>query len=218
VQTIAKQDQRAGCHDLSDAALRKPLTWQDAPMPGTSSITYERVGAVLQEIGMLSQERAQTVLGKFADHAHDELDPYEVACALEVFGLAVSIHADDIDDLEEGYEGLLERAAALTGGKVTVADVRLVEDEIIGESRYDLLEFARNGQLISISAEHFSDEYYDHSAACEAIAELSPDNDPRAFRVVDFEREQQRGYDSLMVLATSEEAEALQKRLGLKIH
>jgi hypothetical protein len=176
------------------------------------------VAAVLQEIGMVSQEKAQTVLAEFAEWAQDELNPYSVACALEDFGVAVSVHADDIDYLEEGYEYILERAAALTDGKVIVANVRLVEGEVIGETRDDVLKFERNGRLISIDAEHASDEYYDQMAACDAIAELSPDDDPRSFRFVDFEREKHAVCDSIMVLATSEQAEALQQSLGLEVH
>ncbi|MGP4019735.1 hypothetical protein [Saccharopolyspora sp. 5N708] len=186
-------------------------------MSNTSSITYGRVAVVLQEIGMVSQEKAQTVLAEYADVAHSELKPYDVACALEMFGTAVSVHADDIDYLEDGYGGLLDRAAALTDGAVTVTNVRLHEGEFIGESRDDVLEFERNGQPVSISAEHFSDEYYDQMAACEAIEKLAPDNDPRSFLLVDFEREKYRVYDSIMVLTTSEQAAALEKSLGLRI-
>ncbi len=58
--------------------------------------------------------------------------------ALEAFGMAVSAHSDDVDDLEESYKGILEQAAALTEGAVTITDVRLREDEEQGE----ILEFA----------------------------------------------------------------------------
>jgi hypothetical protein len=187
-------------------------------MPDTLTITYERMAAVLERSGMLSRERALAVLARFAEYARDRLDPYEVACALEDFGLAVSVHADDIDHLEEGYTYLLRRAAALTGGAITVANVRLHEGEFVAGSRDDVLEFERNGELISISAEHYSDEYYDHLAACDAIDRLSPDDDPRSFRIVDFEREEHRHYDSILVLATPEQTEAMRKHLGLEFH
>lgn len=119
---------------------------------------------------MVPQEKAQTVLDEYVDYAHDELTPYNVACALETFDVAVSVHAEDIDYLEEGYEDLLEAAAALTRGAVTVTSVRLHEGEFVDGSRYDVLEFERNGQLVSIPAEHLSDDYYDPAAACNAIA------------------------------------------------
>ncbi|WP_055588081.1 hypothetical protein [Peterkaempfera griseoplana] len=186
-------------------------------MPNTSPMTYERVAVVLQEIGMVSKQKAQSVLDDFAAYAHDELKPYEVACTLVSFGLAVSVHADDIDYLEPGYAWLLEEAAAVTGGAVTVSDVRLHEGEFEGDSRDDVLEFRCNGRPVSIPAEHFSDEYYDQLAACDAIAEVSPDGDPRSFRLVDFARERHGVYDSIMVLTTPEQAQALQRDLGLTI-
>lgn len=157
-------------------------------------------------------------VGHFDEYAHDRLNPYEVACALEDFGLAVPVHADDIDYLEEGYAYLLRKAAALTGGAITVANVRLHEGEFVSGSRDDVLEFERNGELVSISAEHHSNEYYDHLAACDAIDHLSPDDDPRSFRLVDFEREEHRHYDSILVLATPEQTEAMRKHFGLEFH
>ncbi|WP_377266957.1 hypothetical protein [Peterkaempfera sp. SMS 1(5)a] len=180
-------------------------------------MTYELVAAHLQEIGMVSPEKAQAVLEEFADWAHDELKPYDVACALGSFGLAVLVHADDIDYLEPGYAWLLEQASAVAGGAVTVTGVRLHEGEFSGGSRDDTLEFQRNGRPVSILAEHFSDEYYDHLAACEAIAMLAPDDDPRSFRLVDFERERHGVYDSIMVLTTPEQAQALERHFGLTI-
>ncbi|MEU9125872.1 hypothetical protein AB0C96_39710 [Streptomyces sp. NPDC048506] len=177
------------------------------------------MGEVLQEIGMVPPEKVQNVLDEYANHAHDRLTPYGVAGALEEFDVAVSVHADDIDDLEQDYTSLLEDAAALTHGAVTVSNVRLHEGEEIGGSRDDILEFERNGRLVAISAEHFGDryEYFDQDAAINAIDELSPDDDPRAFHLVDFEREPNHGYDSIMVLATPEQAKALEENLGLTL-
>ncbi|MGW7486375.1 hypothetical protein [Streptomyces sp. NPDC054786] len=168
---------------------------------------------------MVPPEKVQSVLEECANYAHDVLNSYEVARALEEFGVAVSVHADDIDFLEQDYASLLDHAAALTDGAVTLTNVRLREGEEIGGSRDDILEFERNGRLVSISAEHFGDgyDYFDQGAACEAIAALSPENDPREFRDVDFARKTNHGYDSIMVLATPEQAKALTERLGLTI-
>ncbi|MCX4821838.1 hypothetical protein OG883_18505 [Streptomyces sp. NBC_01142] len=184
-------------------------------MSNISSITYARIGAILHEIGMVPKEKMRSVLEDAADYAGDELDHYGAASALEDFGVAVSVHADDIDSIYGDYGSLLAEAAEVAGGKVTLTNVRIVEGEGDFEGgRFDLLEFERNGRLVSIRAEHFADDYYDHEAACEAIAETAPDDDPRSWRYVDFERKPSAGYDSIMVLATPEQAEALHKHLG----
>ncbi|WP_244942639.1 hypothetical protein [Streptomyces sioyaensis] len=189
-------------------------------MSNTSSITsarmtYTRIGPLLHEIGMVSKEKMDSVLEAFADFAHHELDHYEAACALEHFGVAVSVHADDIDSIHDDYASLLAEAEEVAGGAVTLTNVRLVEGE--GElegGRFDRLEFERNGEPVSLSAEHFADDYYDHEAACEAIALTAHDDDPRSWHYVDFTRKPNAGYDSIMVLATPDQAAALHEQLG----
>ncbi|MEU9114827.1 hypothetical protein AB0D04_24300 [Streptomyces sp. NPDC048483] len=111
---------------------------------------------VLQRLGMVSQDKAHTVVEEMGTYGYN-LTPYDVACSLVGFGVAVEIHADDIDFLEESYAWLLNKAVAVTGGAVTVTNVRLHEGhttEGFGrpdfDSRDDVLEFERNGQLISI--------------------------------------------------------------------
>ncbi|MEV0375172.1 hypothetical protein AB0I10_36290 [Streptomyces sp. NPDC050636] len=184
-------------------------------MSNTSSITYTRIGAVLHEIGMVSEEKMHSVLEGAVNYANDSLEHYSAASALEAFGVAVSVHADDIDSIYDGYESLLREAAEVAGGKVTITNVRLIEVEGDYEGgRFDRLEFERNGKLVSIDAEHFAEDYYDHEAACEAIYETAHDDDPRSWRCVDFERKPNRGYDSIMVLATREQADALHEHLG----
>ncbi|MFI6766180.1 hypothetical protein [Streptomyces sp. NPDC050355] len=196
-------------------------------MSNMSSMTYVGVGSVLEEIGMVRPEKVRSVLEECANYAHEALDPYDTARALEDFGVAVSVHVGDIDNLEQDYASLLEDAAALTGGAVTVTDVTLHEGEEIGGSRDDVLEFARNGRRVRVSAEHFGDgyDYFDQVAACEAIAALCPDgdfdddsgDDSRAFRYVDFVREENESYDSIMALTTPAQAKALANGLGLTI-
>ncbi|WP_309117661.1 hypothetical protein [Saccharothrix sp.] len=179
-------------------------------------ITYKHVAFALLEAEMLSHGQVRAVLDKFADYVDDHLDPYEVAYALEEFGVAVAVHADDVDFLEESYAHILEQAAALTRGAVTVTDVRLREGEFVEGSRDDVLEFTVNGRPVSISAEHYSDEYLDHLAATEAVDELNP-GDARTFRLVDFARERNRGYETILTLATPEQAAVLEENLGLKL-
>ncbi|TJZ50315.1 hypothetical protein FCH28_23825 [Streptomyces piniterrae] len=185
-------------------------------MSNVSSITYARIGAILHEIGMVSEEEMHSTLEDAADYANEELeDHYEAAGALEEFGVAVSVHADDIDSIYDDYESLLEDAVEVAGGKVTITDVRITEGEGDFEGgRFDRLEFERNGKPVSISAEHFADDYYDQEAACEAIAMTVHDDDPRSWHYVDFERKPSAGYDSIMVLATRDQAEALHEHLG----
>ncbi|MFD4032177.1 hypothetical protein ACFWVP_17040 [Streptomyces sp. NPDC058637] len=185
-------------------------------MPKNSSTTLKRIGALLHGAGMVSEEKRHRTLEVAATYADDELGPYAAAQALESFGVAVSVHADDIDSIHEGYPRLLADAAEVAGGKVTITDVRIGEGEGGFEvGRSDVLEFERNGKLVSIPAEHFAEDYYDHEAACRAIAETAHEDDPRSWCVVGFAREPGLGYDSIMVLATPEQREALHRHLGL---
>ncbi|MFX0578543.1 hypothetical protein [Nocardia nepalensis] len=184
-------------------------------MTKSSSITYTRMGRSLHQIGMVSAEKMHSVLEDVARYANEVMDHYSAARAFERFGVAVSVHADDIDSIYYGYQSLLARAAKVAGGKVTITNVRIVEGEgDFEDGRLDRLEFERNGKLVSITAEHFAEDYYDQGAACEAIAETAHDDDPRSWQYVDFERKPHRGYDSIMVLTTPQQAEALHQQLG----
>ncbi|MFE3447096.1 hypothetical protein ACFXNW_29030 [Nocardia sp. NPDC059180] len=181
-------------------------------------MNYTRVGTVLHEIGMVSEATLRGVLDDLADEANTAVDHYSAACALESFGVAVRVHADDVDCLDRGYESLLVTAAEIAGDTVIISNVRLVEgDDDVEESRLDRLEFERNGIRVSIVAEHYADDYFDHAAACEAIAATTHDDDSRSWRIVDFERAPNRGYDTVMALATPEQAQALQEHLGFTL-
>ncbi|NEW37759.1 hypothetical protein GV794_10820 [Nocardia cyriacigeorgica] len=167
---------------------------------------------------MVSEAKLRSALAVLADDADSTVDHYSAACALESFGVAIRVHADDVDCLDRGYESLLATAAEIAGGAVTITNVRLVEDDDdVEESRLERLEFERNGTLVSIVAEHYADGYYDHTAACEAIAATADDDDPRSWRIVDFERAPNRGYDSIIALATPEQAQALGEHLGFTL-
>ncbi|MEU0131870.1 hypothetical protein [Streptomyces sp. NPDC006289] len=183
------------------------------------SITLTLVGAVLNQAGMVSQENVRKVLERSGSHAARELNGYETACALAEFGAAVSVHADDIDSIHTGYPALLADAVAVAGGRVTVTDVRIVEGEGgLEAGRSDRLEFTKDDRIVSIPAEHFAVDYYDHQAACHAISGTAHSDDPRSWRHTDFARVPGAGYDSIMVLATPAQTALLQEHLGLTFH
>ncbi len=73
----------------------------------SNTYTYTRVGAILHEIGMVTEEKMRSVLEEAATYADEEIDQYEAASALEEFGVAVSVHADDIDSIHY-YADLME--------------------------------------------------------------------------------------------------------------
>ncbi|WP_030668889.1 hypothetical protein [Streptomyces rimosus] len=185
----------------------------------SNTYTYTRVGAILHEIGMVTEEKLRSVLAEAADYADEEIDQYEAAGALEEFGVAVSVHADDIDSIYDDYTDLMESAVEAAGGRVTITGVRLVEGEgDLEGGRMDTLMFERNGIPMSIVADHYAEDYYDPAAACEVIAVTAHEDDPRTWRELDFEREPYRGYDNIMVLVTPEQAQALRERLGFRFH
>ncbi|MEU9124137.1 hypothetical protein AB0C96_30485 [Streptomyces sp. NPDC048506] len=180
------------------------------------SINYVRVAEVLTELGMITQEKAQSVVEDFGDLAHKVLKPHRhIAYALEDFGVAVSIHADDVDFADEEYPSLLREAAALTGGKVTVDNFRFDRDDPDDEdSGRGVLYFDRNGKELSFVIEQESNDYFDVGASQQAIEALSPDDDPRSFRCVD--NSPGPSGDDVMVLATAEQRAGLLQHLGIR--
>ncbi|GAA4079819.1 hypothetical protein [Streptomyces shaanxiensis] len=184
-------------------------------MTSSQSITYVRIAEVLTELGMITEQTAQRVLDEFADFAAKPIeDRYEVASALESFDVAVSIHSDDVDFADEHYEWLLNEAANLTGGKVTVSNYRFdkayPDDEDCG---LGTMHFECNGKPLSFGIEQESNDYLDMGAAQEAIEALDLGDDPREFRRV--EQEGPHLSDDIMVLASAEQREGLLRLLGL---
>ncbi|AZQ32363.1 hypothetical protein EJ357_01940 [Streptomyces cyaneochromogenes] len=184
-------------------------------MTTSQSITYVRIAEVLTELGMITEQTARRVLDEFVDFAAKPIeDRYEVASALESFDVAVSIHADDVDFADAHYEWLLNEAANLTGGKVTVSDYRFdksyPDDEDCG---LGTMHFACNGKPLSFGIEQESNDYLDMGAAQEAIEALDLGDDPREFRR--FEQEGPDLSDDIMVLASAEQREGLLRLLGL---
>lgn len=187
-------------------------------MATSPTIDYVRVADVLTDLGMITRETAQRVLDDFGDLAHGALTRRDhIAAALEDFGVAVSIHADDVDFADAHYPWLLEEAAALTGGKVTVDNFRFAKaDEDDEDNGRGTLFFDRNGKELSFLIEQESNDYLDMGAAQAAIEELGPDDDPRSFRCVDNGPGNSLGtMDDIMVLATAEQREGLGRHLGL---
>lgn len=183
----------------------------------TSSFTYAQVGEILHEIGMVSEERWRRGLEEAVEWAHKEVRQYEAAMALVHFGVAVSVHADDIGSIYDDYEALMEEASEVAGHSVTISNVRLIEgEEELKDGRFDTLEFERDGEVITIEAEHFAEDYYDHEAACNAIAYTAHDDDTRQWHTVGFETDRYRVYETIMVLATPIQRQALTDRLGFR--
>ncbi len=184
-------------------------------MATTQVTTYVRIAEVLTDLGMITQDKAHRVLEEAASYAREPIRRrHEVADALESFGVAVAIHSEDVDFADEHYEWLLNEAAALTGGKVTVSGYRFEkarpEDEDCG---LGTMHFTCNGKPLSFGVEQESNDYLDMGAAQEAVEALSPDGDPRDFRCV--EQEGPHFDDDYMVLATAEQREGLLRHLGI---
>ncbi|WP_460806348.1 hypothetical protein [Micromonospora zhanjiangensis] len=157
----------------------------------------------------------RSVVEDSGGHVDLHLSQYEAALALEEFGVAVSIHAEGIGSIHDGYCFLLERAAKVAGDRAVIGNVRIVEVEgDLEDGRHDRLEFERDGRPVTISAEHYAEDYYDPAAACAAIAETAHPDDPRCWYDIRFEREPRRIYDSVMVLAAPQQMRALCERVG----
>jgi hypothetical protein len=178
-------------------------------------ITYVRIAEVLTGLGMITEEKARSVLDEAAAYAAEPITrQHSVASALESFGVAVSIHADDVDFADEHYEWLLNEAAALTGGTVTVANYRFEKDNPDDEDcGLGTMHFECNGTPVAVDVEQESNDYLDMGAAQQAIEALRADGDPRDFRCV--KQEGPNFHDDVMVLATAEQREGLYRHLGM---
>ncbi|WP_369268892.1 hypothetical protein AB5J55_01635 [Streptomyces sp. R11] len=184
-------------------------------MANTQSITYERIAEVLTDLGMITTERARRVLDRAAAYATESMARRrEIADALESFGVAVSIHSDNVDFADEHYEWLLDEAAALTGGSVTVSNYRFDKDNPDDEDcGLGTMHFDCNGRPLSFGIEQESNDYLDMGAAQQAIESLTAHDDPREFRCVVLEGSDPG--DDYMVLATAEQRDGLLRHLGI---
>lgn len=143
-------------------------------------MTYTRIGAILHEIGMVSEEQLHRTLAEAANYADEPLEEHDqAACALEEFGVAVSVHADDIDSIHYDYATLLADAVAVAGGRVAITDVRIVEGEgDVEGGRLDQLEFERDSKPVSILAAHLAEDYFDQGATCRGHSRDRPRRRP----------------------------------------
>ncbi|MFG2212239.1 hypothetical protein [Streptomyces sp. NPDC048638] len=107
---------------------------------------------------MITQEKAQGVVEHFGDLAHEERKPrHHIADALESIGVTVSLHSDDVDCAAEDCAWIVNEAAALTGGKVTISHYRFEKDNPDDEDcGPGTMHFACNGKPLSISVEQQS--------------------------------------------------------------
>jgi hypothetical protein len=161
-------------------------------------ITFAALAGRLVELGMVSAEAVEDARDGWPDGA---LERRDVGDALVDLGLAVVVHGDDVDDLEEAYRALLEDAAACSG--VVVGEVALVDDEE--------LRFTVGGVEVVWAVEHQSEEYLDQLAVFEFIDRLEPGgDDARRFRALDGD-----DVGAVYVLATPEQVRVLELEFGL---
>ncbi|GAB3985997.1 hypothetical protein GCM10029978_100330 [Actinoallomurus acanthiterrae] len=173
-------------------------------------------------LGMLTEEKAAAVLAGIAewraDHLDEDLAERDVFGWLPEFGVAVSVHGEDVDFVESYYGYLLEKeVTACTGGAVVVTDVVLVRDED-DEDSAEYLHFLRNGESVWWHVEHQSDDYVDQAAVAEQISDLDPGgDDPRVFYEL-LREKRESCQDDVFVLASPEQARALRDEFGLDFH
>ncbi|MGP3985889.1 hypothetical protein [Streptomyces sp. 3N207] len=175
--------------------------------------TYLTLTTQLVELGLVTRERMDDVLAAEVEDSSDleeELEEVDILEILEECGVAVVVHGEDVDDLEESYQEILETAAACSGGTVTVSGVELTEDEDEGEC----LKFRLNGESISWPMEHQAEDILDQFAVWQYIDDLEPGgDDPRVFHPIPGGTAE----DDVYVLATPEQARALRDAFGLKL-
>ncbi|MEV0702009.1 hypothetical protein AB0I53_29420 [Saccharopolyspora sp. NPDC050389] len=178
--------------------------------------TVRELAGRLVGLGMVTEEKAAAVLADIGaeDHLDEELRGRALAGWLPEFGIAFSVHGEDVDYVEDYYPDLLEEdIAACTGGAVVISDVVLV--------RYDGIEklyLVRNGEPVWWSVSHESDDYVDLAAVAGQINDLDPGgDDPRTFHQLRPEKVDVT-QDDIYVLASPEQARALHDEFGLDFY
>ena len=177
---------------------------------------YQRLALRLLELGMMSRERADAACVEVADWHVGDPDQDVDATVLVEFDVAVQAHGDDVDYAEEAYIYLLRKAAALSGGSVTVTDIELVPDGDGDGDReggdFKQLRFKVNGEPKCWDIDSVSDDYLDLTAVSTGIDDLEPGgDDPRVFHLII------ESMDNIFLLATHEQARTLRDGCGLKI-
>jgi hypothetical protein len=178
----------------------------------TAALTYRGLIDRLAALGILPAGRVEAALATLGAWAtgEDEIDD-DLAPLLELFGVAVSVHGEDVDDLEESYREILQGAAALSGGAVVVTDVALDPSR----SNETPLTFRRNGRPMGWREDHLGPDYLDHLAFAEQIADLEPGgDDPRHFYGI---LGTEACSDDYYLLLTDEQAATLSDEFGLSL-
>lgn len=174
----------------------------------TTPLTYRGLIDRLAALEILPAGRVEAALPTWATGEEKVDNP---ASLLELFGVAVSVHGEDVDDLEEAYREILQGAAALSGGAVVVTDVALDPDS----SNETPLTFRMNGKPIRWREDHLGPDYLDHLAFFEQIADLEPGgDDPRHFYGI---LGTETCSDDYYLLLTDDQAEALRDEFGLSL-
>jgi hypothetical protein len=186
---------------------------------GMAERTLRKLADRFVALGMVAEEKAAAVLADIGEwrkeHLDEELDERDLLGWLPEFGIAVSVHGEDVDYVEDYYRYLLEEeVTACTGGAMVVSDVVLVRPEDDVEN----LHFLRNGESVWWYVEHESDDYVDQAAVAEQFDDLNPgDDDPRVFYQVRPEK-REGCMDDVYVLASPEQARALRDEFGLDFY
>lgn len=157
----------------------------------------------MSEIGLINPERAAAALPNLTGWD----DPEDLLDVLELCGVSVSVHGEDVDDAGDAYRDILAEAAALTGGAITISDVEFET------GRY--LTFRLNGAPRSWTIEQEADDYLDQGSVADRFHELNPGGtDPRLFHTIPAP---DAGDDDLYLLTTPDQARTLRDEFGLLI-
>ncbi len=176
-------------------------------MTATHAPTFANLAERLVSLGMISHDTAQEVLADAVDRQHEELDNEELSYALTDFGVAISVYAEGVEDLESAYASMLEDAATCSGGAMTIGDVTLTTDS----DELDVLRFVCNGEVFEWLMRHDGDGM-DQMGIWDQMSRLDPGNG-RTFLAV----EQEQSGESIFVLATDEQARVLIEEFGVRL-
>jgi hypothetical protein len=180
--------------------------------------TVRQLAGRLVELGMATEPKAAEVLAGIQQwnpaHLNEELDEGNLHSWLPEFGVAVSVHSEDVDFVDEYYQHMIEEQVnSCIGGAVVFSDVTLLE---AGEEEY--LFFRRDGKPVWWHVEHESEDYVDMASVSAQFGDLDPGgDDPRVFHQVrpsNVEGPQ----DAVYVLATPEQAQALHDEFGVEFY
>ena len=159
---------------------------------------------------MLPEEDAQATLADVDSwwNVDEELVEGDVLDALLAFRVAVTVTAEDVDDLQDAYRDIVEGAAACTRGAVTVSDV-----ELCAEDSHGRLGFLRNGEPASWRVDEAAGFYLDMLSVFEHFNQLDPKDDRGFHRIPGGEP----GVCDYWVLATPAQAEVPRTEWGLTL-